>query len=253
MNRKRLVTGITLACLLIVGFVVMWFHTPSCDCGISHGTVVIASVDKDSIVIAADSRETEIAFREKRVTHTDTAHKIFRIGNTFFAVAGLSELCNMSTREFVARNYDTTKSIKENAPVIEDKLKKALQTELDGYSKKQKGYLAGHDYSVELFISGYEKGMPIFGHVDAGVKFVTLFKNPVESFSGVSTGGNMPFDVAGIHDHIYEVKINFNSNKLQTMRRLIALEARHHNDVDSLVQYAIIKKDGYRVSFGRSR
>jgi hypothetical protein len=210
--------------------------------------VVIVSVDKDSIIIAADSRETEIAFSRKRVTHTDTAHKIFRIRNTFFAIAGLSELCNISTREFVSQIYDTTRSIRENAPVIEARLKKALQTELDSYSNKQKQYLAGHDYSVALYIAGYEKGTPVLCRINAGVKFVTLFANPVETFDGVTTGRNI-FDIAGIYDHIYEIRYSLDSNKLQTMRGLISLEARHHTDVDSLVQYAIIKKGGYRVSF----
>ena len=252
MTRKLLVTGIPVVCLFTITLFVIWFHTSYCANGIRHGTVVIASVDRDSITIAADSRETEIAFREKKVTHTDTAHKIFHIHNTFFAIAGLSEICKVSTRAFVTHNYDTTKSIKENASIIEAKLKKALQTELDSYNKRQKGYLAGHDYSVELFIAGYEKGMPVFGNVNAGVKFVTLFANPVQSFSGVSTGSGL-YDVAGITDHINEVRYNFEGNKLRQMISLISLEARHHKDVDSLVQYAVIKKDGYRIGYSPIR
>lgn len=249
MKRKPLVI-IAVALVLIMLFIAVRLWPHSCADGISHGTVVIASIDKDSIVIAADSRETDIAFSEKKITFTDTAHKIFRIRNTFFAIAGLSELCKMSTRAFVARIYDTTKSIKENAPVIEAKLKKALQTEMDSYSKKQKNYLAGHQYSVTLIIAGYEKGMPVCGYVNAGVKFVTLFANPVESISSVSTGGSI-FDMVGITDHMYKVRINLDSNKLQTMRNLISLEARYHKDVDSLVQYAIIKKTGYRIGLSR--
>ena len=247
MMRKFLITGVGVVLVLTVVFFAIKTRTPSCANGISHGTVVIASVDKDSIVIAADSRETDIAFSEKKITFADTAHKIFHIRHTFFAIAGLSELCKMSTKAFVAHTYDTTKLIKENVPIIEAKLKKALQTEVDSYNKRQKGYLAGHEYSIVVFIAGYERGIPIFGRINAGVKFVTLFANPVESVSGATTGGSMPFDVAGIHDHIFEVRYDPNGNKLQTMKNLISLEARHHKEVDSLVQYVIIKKDGYRI------
>ncbi|MBS1528605.1 MAG: hypothetical protein JST19_23365 [Bacteroidetes bacterium] len=215
-------------------------------CGISHGTVVIASMDADSIILAADSRETDVFFSSKKVTFADTAHKIFHIGQTFFAIAGLSELCTTSTRKFVTDVYDTAKSIKENMPVVEARLRKALQSELDSYSIKQKRLLAGHDYSVVLDIAGYEKGIPTLCRIDAGVKFVNLFANPVQSSASISAGRKI-FDIAGIYDHIYEVKINLDSNKLRTMRQLISLEARYHKDVDSLVQYVVIKKDGYRT------
>ncbi len=230
-----------------LSFPVLFFTagTSSYAGSIRHGTVVIVSMDPDSIILAADSRETDIDFTHKKVTFGDTAHKIFRIRNTFFAIAGLSELSNMSTQAFLRRWYDTAMSIKENVPVIEARLKNALQKELDSYSTKQKRLLAGHDYSVDLFIAGYEYGEPQVCRINAGVKFVTLFANPVETYAGINTG--QMFDVAGIYDHINQVRHDLTDNKLHTMSELISLEARHHKDVDSLVQYAIIKKSGYRV------
>lgn len=240
--------NIRLVCVVAALFFPVLFFaacTSSYAGSIRHGTVVIVSMDPDSIILAADSRETDIDFTHKKVTFGDTAHKIFRIRNTFFAIAGLSELSNMSTKAFITRAYDTSKSIKENMPVIEASLKNSLQKELDSYTTKQKRLLAGHDYSVELFIAGYEKGMPQVCRINAGVKFVTLFANPVETFAGTSTG--LMFDVAGISDHINLVPLNLKSNRLNTMSQLISLEARHHKDVDSLVQYAIIKKDSYRT------
>jgi hypothetical protein len=151
----------------------------------------------------------------------------------------------MSTKAFITRLYNSTRSIEENMPVIKSSLKNTLQKELDSYSTRQKRLLAGHDYSVELFIAGYEKGVPKVCRINVGVKFVTLFANPVEAFAGTGTG--LMFDVAGISDHINLVPLNLKGNKLHTMSQLISLEARHHKDVDSLVQYAIIKKGGYRV------
>jgi len=230
-----------------LSFPVLFFTacTSSYAGSIRHGTVVIVSMDPDSIILAADSRETDIDFTHKKVTFGDTAHKIFRIRNTFIAIAGLSELSNMSTQAFISRVYDTSKSIKENMPVIEASLKNAIQKELDSYSIKQKRLFAGHNYSIELFIAGYEKGIPQVCRINTGVKFVKLAANPVETFAATGTG--LMFDVAGISDHINLVQHNMKGNKLHTMSELISLEARHHKDVDSLVQYAIIKKDGYRV------
>jgi hypothetical protein len=233
--------------VLILLFPVLFFTACMSPCrgGIRHGTVVIVSMDPDSIILAADSRETDIDFTHKKVTFGDTAHKIFRIRSTFFAIAGLSELSNMSIKTFINDVYDTTISIKANMPVIETRLKDALQKELDAYSTRQKRLLGGHDYSVDLFIAGYEKGVPQVCRINAGVKFVKLSANPVEVTDDADNGPM--FDIAGISDHISQVPLNLKSNKLHTMSAMISLEASHHNDVDSLVQYAIIKKDGYRT------
>jgi 20S proteasome alpha/beta subunit len=251
MTRKLLIAVITVIVLVPILYLTIGTFTAHCDDGIRHGTVVIVSMDADSIIMAADSRETNIAFREKKVTFADTAQKIFRISNTFFAIAGLSELCKTSTRAFVTRIYDTTRSIKENMPVIEAKLKKALQTELDSYNRKQKNYLAGHEYSIVLYITGYEKGVPTLCGISAGVKFVTLFANPVQAYANTGTGSM--FGLAGITDHIAEVGLNLDSNKVQRMTNLILLEARHHTEVDSLIQYVIIKKEGYRTGSNFTR
>jgi len=243
--RKLLIAVITVIVLVPVLYLAIGTLTGHCGKGMRHGTVVIVSMDADSIVMAADSRETDIAFREKKVTFTDTAQKIFRLGNTFFAIAGLSELCKTSTRAFVTGIYDTTRSIKGNMPVIEAKLKKTLQTELDSYNRKQKNYLAGHEYSIVLYITGYEKGVPTLCSITAGVKFVTLFTNPVEAYANTGTGSM--YGLAGITDHIAAVGLNLDKNKVQRMTNLILLEARHHTEVDSLIQYVVIKKDGYRT------
>ena len=243
--KKFLIAVVAVLLLLSVLFFAAKNCRPPRNENIRHGTVVIISTDNDSITLAADSRETEISFGRHRVTFTDTSQKIFRIGSIFFAIAGFSEVSNIPTRTFVTRIYDTTRSIRENMPVIEAKLKKALQTELDSYSKKQKRYLAGRDYTIILYITGYENGVPVLCEIKAGAKFVTLFANPVQTFA--STGTGQMFGIAGIDDHIREVGFNQQGNKLRTMTELISLEARHHPDVDSLVQYVIIKKDGYRT------
>jgi hypothetical protein len=219
---------------------------------LSKGTVVLVFIDKDSILVAADSRSETISPNHISV-FSDTTNKIVKVGNVFFTAAGTTVFKSRSVQAIIKKNYDPAKPIFENCENINRIVARELQNYFNQLSRQEKQYYTGEELSntlITILATGYEKNKPVACSMTVGAAFAN---NRI----GVTSGGIkkdsslLRLHVGGYYELIYDYPYGYwpgSKNRLKDIMKLIVIEARYHPaQVDTLVHYAIIKRDGFRM------
>ncbi len=96
------------------------------------GTTAMALIEKDSMILAVDSRIGEVS--SNGIAFTDTTNKIINIGSTFIICAGVREFGDVTVDDLVKENYNTRQSIANNCKNILEVWRNAFQSYLDSLS-----------------------------------------------------------------------------------------------------------------------
>lgn len=219
---------------------------------IKLGTTVVIMVEKDSITMGADSR-TQVYTSPDNFHFSDTTNKIFKAGNFFCAFAGTESLGDQPLKDIVIKNYDPTKKLEDNCDVLSQKLTVTAQEYYSLLSPEQKNLFNGKDmgrYQINLDIAGYEKNKPLVGIVVVNIKkqgdnYIAVPDEPMIR--------NMTYQIvsAGFDDHLRQLLLqnayhaSYSTSK--DVPKLISFEAKYHPEVDSNVNYVVIKKQSFRL------
>jgi hypothetical protein len=220
---------------------------------ISRRSTMVACLNKDSIILAAQSRvQLTTDNLVEKYANTDAA--IFNIGNIFFISSGPEDFRGISIKEIILKEYDTTVSIKENCKTLNDTIYNRYQNFLNGLSKDEESYLSKKDleqFEYQLFVVRDEGGLPTICtfYLDTKIEGgkISVVKNDLFERSVAKAGGYLLF-LGGEHDHAGEFihDNKFLPNSAYYIYKAICLEARNHSDIDSLVDMVIIKSDKSR-------
>lgn len=225
---------------------------------IRKGTTVIFWAEKDSITVACDSRN-QIYNSDNTSYFTDTINKIFKAGNFFFVFVGTESLGNTQLRDIVIKNYNPSLSLRKNCDEISTKLAVSAQDFYSSLTQEQKTFFDSHglnQFQINLNVVGYEKNKPVIGFLKIDVKkdadnYIVSEQVPVYR--------EFPYQLvtAGYDDHIkmalfdsgYKAMLNSNKTsayKIGDLIQMIALEAKNHQQIDSNVNYVVIKRQSFK-------
>jgi hypothetical protein len=219
---------------------------------LSRGTVVLVFNDKDSILMAADSRSERVV-SNRASEFSDTTNKIFRIGKVFFTAAGTTVFKNQSVQAIIRRYYRSSESILSNCQNLDKLIAYELQqyfNNLDPVEKKRYTDEAVSNTLITVIAAAYEKNSPL-------ACSMTIAANLHNGKIAVNAGPVTKDEVAshmqsgGLVEMVYNYPYNYmnkSSSRLKDLFYLIGLEAHYHpKQVDTLINYAIIKRNGFRV------
>jgi hypothetical protein len=218
----------------------------------SRGTVVLVFVDKDSIIVAADSRSERVR-PNHRSEFSDTTNKIFRIGNVFFTTAGTTVYKNRSVQSIIRKNYNSSESIFKNCEELNKVIASDFQNYFDLLTKEERKYYSADEISnalITVIATGYEKNKPKACKMTIGPTFdsnkISITTKQVNKDSSI-----LHLQFGGYCERIMHYPFAYmpkSKNRMKDIISLIKTEAHYHPvQVDTLVNYAIIKKGGFRV------
>jgi hypothetical protein len=207
--------------------------------------------EKDSIIVAADSRSM-VYTSDTAYYFTDTTNKIFNVGKFFFVFSGPEGLKGKPLRDIIIQCFDTTKSLKKNCDILSGKIVNEVNSFYKTLTGKQMVFFQGRDmyhYFINLYIVGYE-------HNKSTIAFIkTNFRKEGDHLVATVSepdirSNNKTLEVGGYNDRINNL-LNANiyhlsKNRVNDFIKLITIEARHEPQVDSNVNYVVIKSNDIR-------
>jgi hypothetical protein len=225
-------------------------HRPHRPNLLSTRSTIVVSLNKDSIILAAQSR-VQLTTDNLVEKYANTEPAIFNIGKFFFISSGPEEFRGISIKEIILKEYDTSVSIRENCNRLNDTLYNRYQNFLNGLSKEEDSYLLKNDsaqFEYRLFVVGNEGGLPTICDIDLDTKIesekISVIKNDLFERSVANVGAYI-LCLGGEHDHAggFIGANRFRPNSAYYIYKAICLEARNHKDVDSFVDMVIVKSD----------
>lgn len=216
---------------------------------IIRGTSVLMLVEKDSTILAADSRSTMIFLDHRE--HTDTTHKIFKIGDYFFMTAGLAVIGNESIQSFLKNKLNINSNISNVSKKSSNDFSLAIQSYYNSLPLIQRKALfksdaIRNDFSLMIVkyvgTDVYTASVELATHINRNY-VLTLEKYPVEIHKN-----NFSFVMGGHTDFIKRM-LSSSPMPMSHLNGLIALikyQAKYDVEVDSTVNYVIIKPNSYR-------
>ncbi|MCO5951202.1 hypothetical protein [Mucilaginibacter flavidus] len=223
---------------------------------VEKGTTFAVWVTHDSTVMAVDSRVGRTD-RYGSKTHTDTSCKIFRYGSYFVVYEGISNIGDVPMREKIKQYFDTTQNIENACDILSKKLAAGIQNYWNSLSLQTRITLSyNRDSSSSLHFSAiivkYKKNTHIICSIFIGNKLnnynaVVIPSKPIttQKFNGLITGGFNESINALPSSHRFFTGLD----KVVECANLIYIEASKHEDVDSVVNYVIVKPN--RFTFGK--
>ncbi len=224
---------------------------------VKRGTTIVLLTEKDSIIMASDSRN-QVYTSDNSFYFTDTTNKIFKAGKFFFVFVGVESFGNTQLKNIVIKNYNPAINLEKNCDLISSQMAAAVQEFFGSITPAQKSFFDGNGinrYQVNLFCGGYEKNKPMIGLLKISIKkdgdgYVVSAQEPeLNSFP-------YKFITAGYDDHIqsylfssgYSAMLRKNSGvKITDIEHMISLEAQNHQEIDSNVNYVIINRQGFKL------
>lgn len=215
---------------------------------IQKGTTLIATISKDKIIFAADSRVEIIPGDFVSPRHyNDNINKIKSIGNIFYGIAGSTHFRNMSIEDVIHQIYNPKLNLKDNSEVISDTITRLMQKYFSTLTLQEIEYFNEPNrlgiFSVILV--GFEDSMPSVSVIQiTQLKDKNGFyvrKEPILSHS--FTGDQNGLFSAGNQKYMNQYLRNgFDAANMtpQDLMYLISLEADHSHHVGRNVNYVVI-------------
>lgn len=226
----------------------------SVDYFILYGTTIIASLSMEEIILAADARSHMIPADGGAKVVNDNFNKINELYGNFYTLAGYNHLGNISINGFINNLYDPSKSIKENAPILQNGITNLLREYFLSISENDKKYFNSLD-ELNMFtviIVGFEDSKPAVAVISIEILRVAdnIYQvNPKQCFAERYEANLHETVSGGAQIYMKEyIQAGHLKNKKITpddLIYLISLEAAHNENIGTNVNYVMINKDGH--------
>ncbi len=226
-----------------------------CRSYVKHGTTILVSLSKDTIILMADSRAEIALVGKKSPYYIDTINKIRRIGNYFCEIAGVSHFRNTDLYDIVVNNFNPENTFEKNLEVLNSKVDSTLSeyyNSLDNNELKYYHRAIPTWASTTIFIAGFEAGDKLVYQMEFRVERQPLNYSVSRGNSSVYKTDETGYGIfhAGFHENISKAiaaGYPFTNLHIKDLAYFISLEADASEGVGHDYNFVIVTKNGYQA------